>query len=84
MLIYFVDLIQECMKEYFKTKFQGEVDWLQHFVIKFVRDLGQYNETDRHNITEILLKVALNTINQPTQPTIQYLNLLLLKSHPYF
>jgi hypothetical protein len=24
------------------------------------------NKTDCHNITEILLKVALNTINQPT------------------
>jgi hypothetical protein len=23
------------------------------------------NKTDHHNITEILLKVALNTINQP-------------------
>ena len=26
------------------------------------------NKTDRHDITEILLKVALNTINQPNQP----------------
>jgi len=25
------------------------------------------NKTDHHNITEILLKVALNTINQPNQ-----------------
>ena len=65
-------------------KVHGEVDSIQHYVMKFVRDLRQVNETDRHNITEILLKVALNTINQPTQPTIQYLNLLLLKSHPYF
>ena len=24
------------------------------------------NKTDRHDITEILLKVALNSINQPT------------------
>jgi hypothetical protein len=24
------------------------------------------NKTDRHNIAEILLKVVLNTINQPT------------------
>jgi len=24
------------------------------------------NKTDRHDITEILLKVAVNTINQPT------------------
>ena len=48
---------------------------IQHYVIKFVRDLWQagrwfslgtpissINETDRHDITEILLKVALNTI----------------------
>jgi hypothetical protein len=28
------------------------------------------NKTDRHDIAEILLKVALNTINKPTnQPT---------------
>jgi hypothetical protein len=25
------------------------------------------NKTDRHDITEILLKVAFNTINQPQQ-----------------
>jgi hypothetical protein len=47
-------------------------------VIKFVSDLQQVsgflpltpvvstNKTDRHDITEILLKVALNTINQQT------------------
>ena len=29
------------------------------------------NKTDRHDITEILLKVALNTINHPNQPTIK-------------
>ena len=42
----------------------------QHYVIKFVSDLRQVggflrvsiNETDRHDITEILLNVALNTI----------------------
>jgi len=49
---------------------------VQHYVIKFVSDLRQVcgflhvlvfsstNKTDRHDITEILLKVALNTINQ--------------------
>ena len=47
---------------------------VQHYVIKFVSDLWQVggflrvlrfpppNKTDRHDITEILLKVALNTI----------------------
>ena len=46
---------------------------MQHYVIKFVRDLRQVdgfspsipvsstNKTDRHDITEILSKVALNT-----------------------
>jgi hypothetical protein len=49
---------------------------VQHYVIKFVRDLRQVgvfsagtpvsstNKTDCHDITEILLKVALNTIKQ--------------------
>jgi hypothetical protein len=47
---------------------------IQHYVIKFVSDLRQVggftgtpvsstNKTDRHLITEILLKVALNAIN---------------------
>jgi hypothetical protein len=47
---------------------------VQHYVIKFVSNLRQVggfsnllqvsftNKTDRHDITEILLKVALNTI----------------------
>jgi hypothetical protein len=47
---------------------------MQHYVIKFVIDLWQVrwfspdtlvfstNKTDRYDITEILLKVALNTI----------------------
>jgi len=29
--------------------------------------VSSINKTDRHNITELLLKVALNTINQPNQ-----------------
>jgi hypothetical protein len=52
----------------------GEVYSIQHYVIKFVSDLRQVggffpgnpvsstNKTDRHDIAEILLKVALNTI----------------------
>ena len=46
----------------------GKVYLIQHYVIKFVSDLRQgtpvstTNKTDRHNIAEILLKVALNTI----------------------
>jgi hypothetical protein len=49
---------------------------VQHYVKKFVSDLQQVcgffrilrfpstNKIDHHNITEILLKVALSTINQ--------------------
>ena len=53
-----------------------EVYTMQNYVIKFVSDLRQVglwfspgtpvyssNKTDRHDITEILLKVALSTIN---------------------
>jgi hypothetical protein len=54
----------------------GKVYSIQHYVIKFVSDLWQVNsflwvlrfpppiKTDRHDITEILLKVALSSINQ--------------------
>ena len=53
----------------------GKVYSIQHYVIKFVGDLPQVGgfiwvfwlsppkKTDSHNITEILLKVVLNTIN---------------------
>ena len=50
----------------------GEVYLIQHYVIKFVSYLRQvsgfievlgFSPTDRHNITEILLKMALN--NKP-------------------
>ena len=52
----------------------GEVYSIQHCVIKVVRDLRQIgnlspgtlasstNKSDRHDITELLLKVAFNTI----------------------
>ena len=55
---------------------QGEV--YNIYVIKFVRDLRWFslgplvssiNETDRHDISEILLKVALNSIKQTNKPT---------------
>jgi hypothetical protein len=51
---------------------------IQHYVIKIVSATGQWfspgtpvsstNKTDSHDITEILLKVALNTINQTFLP----------------
>jgi hypothetical protein len=52
----------------------GEVYSIQHCVVKFVSDLRQIwcflvvlpvsptNKTDRHDTTEILLKVVLNTL----------------------
>jgi hypothetical protein len=42
----------------------GEVYSIQQYVIKFVM-VSSTIKTDSHDITEILLKVALNTINQP-------------------
>jgi hypothetical protein len=51
----------------------GDVYSIQRDVIKFVNESGDFlrvlwisltNKTDRHDITKILLKVALNTINQ--------------------
>ena len=55
----------------------GEVYSIQQYVIKFVSDLRQVggflwvsstNKTARHDITELLLKVALNTITITLQP----------------
>ena len=55
----------------------GKMYLIQHYVIKFVSDLHQVSsflrvlrvsstsKTNRHDITEILLKVALSTLNQP-------------------
>ena len=54
----------------------GEVYSIQHYVIKFVRYLQQVsgipvsstNKTDRNNIAELLLTVALNTITITLNP----------------
>ena len=49
-------------------EFESRSGWgVQHSVIKFVSDMWQVNgsstnKSDRHDITEILLKVTLNTI----------------------
>ena len=46
----------------------GEVYLVEHYVRKFVSDMSvvfSTNKTDRHDITEILLKVALSTKNPP-------------------
>jgi hypothetical protein len=56
---------------------------IQHYVIKFVIDLLQFspstpvsstNKIDRHDITEILLKVSLNTIYKYNDKTPQNTN----------
>jgi hypothetical protein len=70
----------------------GEVYPIQDYVIKFVSDLRQVgvffpgtlvsttNKTDRHDVTEIFLKVALNIINQPAnQPNVRRLQKALKK-----
>jgi len=64
--------------------FESRSWWgVQHYVIKFVSDLRQVdgflralqvsstNKTDCHDITEILLKVTLNTIKQTNKQTIK-------------
>ena len=65
---------------HWSCEFESRSGWgVQHYVIKFVSDLWQVgcflwspqvsstNKTDCHDITEILLKVALNTIKQNKQ-----------------
>ena len=55
----------------------AKVYLIQHYVIKFVRDLCWFspvspaNKTNRHDITEILPKVALNTINLKLKPSVK-------------
>ena len=39
----------------------GEVNLIQHYAINL--SVTSTNKTDHHDITEILLKVAINTIN---------------------
>jgi hypothetical protein len=63
---------------------------IQHYVIKFVSDLRQIcgflrfpppSKTVRHDITEILLKVALSTINQIIISTFVVLTCILFLSY---
>ena len=64
----------------------GELYSIQHYVIKFVNDLRQVgsfsgsstNKTDRHDITEILLKLTLNTIHKQTLNIYNYHMIYLL------
>jgi hypothetical protein len=70
-----VPIITEVMSS---NPVQDEMYSIQHHVIQFVNDLRQVwfspgtpvsstNKTDRHDKTEILLKVALNTITKLNQ-----------------
>ena len=66
------DLVPITTKVVSSNPVHGEAYPIQHYVIKFVSDLRWFstgtpvfstNKTDCHDITQILLKVALNTIN---------------------
>ena len=55
----------------------GEVYSIQHYVITVCQwfspgtPVSSSNKTDRHDITEILLKVALNIITHTLSPTLK-------------
>jgi hypothetical protein len=60
---------------------RGEVYSIQHYVIKFVSDFTPgtlVSSTNRHNITEILLKATLNTITNPTKYVLYQASVLTL------
>jgi hypothetical protein len=65
------------------------VIFITKYAIKFVSELPQVggfrrvstNKTDRHDIAEILLKVALNTIKQTSKPI--YFECILCICHWY-
>jgi hypothetical protein len=75
--LYFIPLVNPGIQPYYFyqyiTKFHTmlekteEAIMNQHYVIKFVSNLWQVGGFLRHDITEILLKVALNTIKQTCQ-----------------
>jgi len=71
--------------------FESRLGWcVQHYVIKFSvtydrsvfstgLPVSSTNKTDRHDITEVLLKVALNTIKQkPNQITLRQVSFSLI------
>ena len=73
----------------------GEVHSIQYYVIKFVSDLQQVafypgtsvsstNKPDRQDITEILLKVALNTITLILESKFVFHGLLAMNSQHDF
>jgi hypothetical protein len=56
---------------------------MQLQVIEVAPPVSSTNKTDHHDITEILLKVALNTIN-PNPQILNIIILLLKKSFPLY
>jgi len=82
-LIYWFQLYSYGEKNHHWCEFESRSGrGVQHYVIKFVSDLRQVggfllgpqvsftNKTDRHNIAEILLKVALNSIKPNQNPKV--------------
>jgi hypothetical protein len=79
-----VKLVPSTTKVVSSKHSHGDVNSIQHYVWKFVSDLPQVggflrvlmdystNKPDRHEITEILLKVTLNTITITPQLTTIY------------
>ena len=80
MVVGFTTTYEISAYHHFHCQFESHPDKvysMQDYEIKFVSDLQQvrgilrvllfppFNKTDHHDIAEILLKVALNTINQP-------------------
>jgi hypothetical protein len=59
--IFAISAYHHCCCEFESRSGRG----VQHYVIKFASPpISSSNKTDRHDITEILLKVALNTNKQ--------------------
>ena len=81
-------LMVRCTRSWWGVLTHGEVYSMQHYVIKFVwivtgrwfshgTLVSSTNKTDHHDITEILLKVALKTITPPSRREIHYVGLMI-------
>jgi hypothetical protein len=70
MVVWFTTTCASSAYHHNSYEFELVHDSIQYYVIKFVSDLrkgtpvSSNNKTDRHDITKIMLKVALNTITQ--------------------
>ena len=81
--------MNQCLSSPLSCEFEFRSGWsVQHYVIKFVSDLltGRWfspgspvsstNITDRHDITEILLKVAVKTIKPKLHAMLWYKSII--------